>query len=114
VLGTDIYEIFTEAPWRLVRERLFKTAVLRSSWNDQFYCGKRPSYQARLPKAKRIFLKQDQSGIVAQIFLLCGKVRERFFANQYSEPAAGALSSSAMVTAAKTVQRGESFLGAAC
>jgi hypothetical protein len=33
----------------------FKTAVLRSSWNDQFYCGKRLIYQARLPKAKRIF-----------------------------------------------------------
>ena len=27
VLGTDIYEIFTEAPRRLVRERLFKTAL---------------------------------------------------------------------------------------
>jgi hypothetical protein len=32
VVGTDIYEIFTTAPWRPVRERLFKTAVLRRSW----------------------------------------------------------------------------------
>jgi hypothetical protein len=56
----------------------FKTAVLRSSWNDQFYCGKRLIYQARLPKAKRIFLKQDQCGIVAQFFLLCEKVRMEF------------------------------------
>jgi len=95
------------APWRLVRERLFKTAVLRSSWNDQFYCGKRLSYQARLPKAKRI-LKQDQSGIVAQIFLLCGKVREQFIASEYSEPDLGVVSSSAMVTAAETVQEGDS------
>jgi hypothetical protein len=32
----------------------FKTAVRRSCWNDQFYCGKRPIYRARLPNAKRI------------------------------------------------------------
>ena len=78
VLGTDIYEIFTEAPWRLVRERLFKAAVSRSSWSEQFYCGKRPIFGARCQKQKE-FLKQDQSGIVAQIFLLREKVQEEFF-----------------------------------
>jgi len=51
------------------------------------------------------FLKQDQCGIVAQIFLLCGKVRMEFFREGYSEPDGMALSSSAMVTAAGMVQR---------
>jgi hypothetical protein len=55
------------------------------------------------PKQKEI-RKQDQSGILAQIFLLCGKLRLEFSANDYSEPECGALSSAAMVTAAGAVQ----------
>jgi hypothetical protein len=55
VLGTDIYELFTTALRRLVRERLLKTAVKQSSWNDQFYCGKRLNDQARLPQVKKNF-----------------------------------------------------------
>ena len=43
--------------------------------------------------------------MVAQIFLFGGKVRGKFVASEYSEPEAGTLSSSAMVTAAETVQR---------
>ena len=78
VLGTDIYEIFTKASRRLVRERLFKTAVLRSSRKHLFYGGTRLNRGARLLKTKRT-LEADQSGIVAQIFLLCGKVRLEFF-----------------------------------
>jgi len=68
-------------PGRLVRERLFKAAVSRSSWSEQFYCGKRPNLRCAVPKQKE-FLKQDQSGIVAQFFWLREKVREEFFREQ--------------------------------
>jgi hypothetical protein len=60
------------------RERLFKTAVLRSSRNHQVYCGKRSNLSARLLQQKE-FRKQDQIGILAQNFLLCGKLRLEFF-----------------------------------
>jgi hypothetical protein len=48
--------------------------------------------------------KADQIGILAQNFLLCGKLRLEFFRERLSEPEGVALSSAAMVTAAETVQ----------
>jgi hypothetical protein len=36
-------------------------------------------FTVRGAKSKKEFLKQDQCGIVAQIFLLCGKVQQEFF-----------------------------------
>jgi hypothetical protein len=85
-----------------VRGRLFKTAVLRRSWKR--CCGKRPLYGARLPKTKRI-VQQNQSRILAQIFLPCRKLQREFSPNDYSEPDGRVLSSGAMVTAAREVQK---------
>jgi len=59
---------------------------------------------ARLPKQKEI-RKQDQIGILAQNILLCGKLRLEFFRERLFRTRAKSLSSSAMVTAAVTVQR---------
>jgi hypothetical protein len=59
-------------------ERLFKTAVLRSSPTDQVDCGMRSILSARLPKQKET-RKQDQIGILAQNILLCGKLRAGIF-----------------------------------
>ena len=50
------------------------------------------------------FRKQDQSGILAQIFCCVENFGWNFFANDYSEPECAALSSAAMVTAAEKVQ----------
>jgi hypothetical protein len=86
------------------RERLFKTAVLRRSLEPLSLLRNASDCLLRgCPKQKEI-RKQDQSGILAQIFLLCGKLRLEFSANDYSEPECVALSSAAEVTAAGAVQ----------
>jgi hypothetical protein len=57
-------------------------------------------------KKQKELRKQDQSGILAQKFLLCGKLRLEVFRESLFRTLTRALSSGAMVTAAKSVQRG--------
>ena len=78
VLGTDIYEIFTKAPRRLVRGRLFKLPFYEVAGTTNFTAESARNTGRGCQKQKN-FLKQNQCGMVAQIFLLCGKVREEIF-----------------------------------
>jgi hypothetical protein len=50
------------------------------------------------------FQKKDQCGILAQNFLLCGKLRLEILRDPYSDPEARLLSSAALVTAARMMQ----------
>ena len=78
VLGTDIYEIFTKTLRRLVRERPFKLPFYDVAGTTNF-TAESAGITVRGCQKQKEFLKQDQCDIVAQIFLLCGKVREEIF-----------------------------------
>ena len=78
VLGTDIYEIFTAALRRLVRERVLELPLYEvdGTLNFTAECARNT---VRGCQTQKELLKQDQSGILAQNFLLCGKLRLEFF-----------------------------------
>ena len=75
MLETDIYEVLAVALRRLVIERpVLKVPFYEVSWNRQVCCGKGPVLLRPLCAMTRKILKADQSGILAQFFLLCGKL----------------------------------------
>src|SRR5450631_769663 len=78
VLGTDIYEIFTAALRRLVRERVLELPLYEvdGTLNFTAECARNTVRGCQMQKE---LLKQDQSGILAQNFLLCGKLRREYF-----------------------------------
>ena len=78
VLGTDIYEIFTTAPRGRLESACSKPPFYEVAGNIKF-TAESARITGRGCQKQKEFWKQDQCGIVAQIFLLCGKVRLEFF-----------------------------------
>ena len=78
MLGTDIYEIFTAALRRLVESACLKLPFYEVAGTIKFTaeCAR---FAVRGCQKQKEFRKQDQSGILAQNFLLCGKLRLEFF-----------------------------------
>jgi hypothetical protein len=104
VLGTDIYEIFTTAPRGRLESACSKPPFYEVAGNIKF-TAESARITGRGCQKQKEFWKQDQCGIVAQIFCCVEKFGWNFSASDYSEPDCMALSSSAMVTAAEKVQR---------
>jgi len=95
---------FTAAPPAAGKRAPVQTAVVRSSWTDNFTaeCDRLPDALLLIPKR---FLKAGSVLHTSTKFLGCMKIFGwNFFANTYSEPAPHALSSAALVTATRVMQ----------